>query len=39
MSLTVIGHITGIDDDGGLSDIDALSEHFQSKPYPDRDRP
>ncbi len=36
MSLTVIGHITGIDNDGGLSDIDAPSEHCQGKPYPDR---
>ncbi len=36
--LTVIGHVTDIYDDAGLKDIDALSQHYQGKPYPDRDR-
>lgn len=37
--LTAIGHVTRIYDDDGLADIDALSEHYQGKPYPDRERP
>ena len=37
--VTAIGHVTDIYDDDGLTDIDALSEHYQGKPYPDRDRP
>ena len=37
--MTVIGHVTDIYDDEGLKDIDALSEHYQAKPYPDRVRP
>jgi len=42
VSLTVIDgddwytHVTTI---GHVTDIDALSEHYQGKPYPDRDRP
>lgn len=37
--LTLIGHVTEIYADDGLTDIDALSQHYQGKPYPDRDRP
>ena len=37
--ITAIGHVTRIYEDDGLADIDALSEHYQGKPYPDRDRP
>lgn len=37
--LTVIGHVTEIYDDVDLTDIDALSAHYQGKPYPDRERP
>lgn len=37
--VTVIGHVSEIYDDEGLADIDALSEHYQGKPYPDRHRP
>ncbi|MFS0900477.1 TIGR03618 family F420-dependent PPOX class oxidoreductase [Mycolicibacterium litorale] len=37
--LTLIGHVTDMYDDEGLSDIDALSQHYQGKPYPDRKRP
>lgn len=37
--VTVIGHVTDIYDDDGLTDIDALSHHYQGKEYPDRDRP
>lgn len=36
--MTVIGHVTEIYDDDGLADIDALSEHYQGKEYPDRNR-
>ena len=37
--ITIIGHVTEIYDDDGLTDIDALSQQYQGKPYPDRDRP
>ncbi len=37
--VTVIGHVVDIHDDDGLTDIDALSEQYQGKPYPDRNRP
>jgi PPOX class probable F420-dependent enzyme len=37
--LTLIGRITDMYDDEGLTDIDALSQHYQGKPYPDRERP
>jgi PPOX class probable F420-dependent enzyme len=37
--VTLIGHVSEIYDDEGLADIDALSEHYQGKPYPDRNRP
>lgn len=37
--VTAIGHVTRIYEDDGLADIDALSEHYQGKPYPDRGRP
>lgn len=37
--VTLIGHVVEIYDDEGLADIDALSEHYQGKPYPDRKRP
>jgi PPOX class probable F420-dependent enzyme len=37
--ITIIGHVTEIYEDDGLADIDALSQHYQGKPYPDRDRP
>lgn len=37
--ITVIGRVTRIYDDVGLVDIDALSEHYQRRPYPQRDRP
>ncbi|WP_422748859.1 PPOX class F420-dependent oxidoreductase [Mycobacterium sp. WMMD1722] len=37
--VTVIGHVSDIYDDEGLADIDALSQHYQGTPYPDRDRP
>jgi len=36
--VTVIGHVTDIYDDDGLTDIDALSQHYQGTAYPDRDR-
>jgi PPOX class probable F420-dependent enzyme len=37
--ITVIGRVIRIYDDDGLADIDALSEHYQGRPYPQRDRP
>ena len=37
--VTAIGHVVRIHEDEGLADIDALSEHYQGKPYPQRDRP
>lgn len=37
--LTLIGHVTEMYDDEGLTDIDALSQHYQGKQYPDRQRP
>lgn len=37
--VTVIGHVTDIYDDDDLADIDALSQHYQGQPYPDRMRP
>ncbi|MGQ9406461.1 PPOX class F420-dependent oxidoreductase [Mycolicibacterium gilvum] len=37
--VTVIGHVTEIYDDDGLTDIDALSRHYQGTQYPDRERP
>lgn len=37
--VTVIGRVTDIYDDDGLTDIDALSRHYQGKEYPQRDRP
>jgi PPOX class probable F420-dependent enzyme len=37
--VTLIGRVTDIYDDDGLADIDALSQKYQGKPYPDRDRP
>lgn len=37
--VTVIGHVSEMYDDEGLADIDALSEHYQGQPYPDRKRP
>jgi PPOX class probable F420-dependent enzyme len=37
--VTAIGHVTEIYDDDGLADIDALSQHYQGKRYPARDRP
>jgi PPOX class probable F420-dependent enzyme len=36
--VTVIGRVTEIYDDEGLADIDALSRHYTSDPYPRRDR-
>lgn len=36
--ITIIGRVTEIYDDDGLTDIDALSQHYQGKPYPDRGR-
>jgi PPOX class probable F420-dependent enzyme len=36
--ITIIGHVTEIHEDDGLTDIDALSQHYQGKQYPDRDR-
>jgi PPOX class probable F420-dependent enzyme len=36
--LTVIGHVTEIYEDDGLTDIDALSQHYQGSEYPDRGR-
>jgi PPOX class probable F420-dependent enzyme len=37
--ITLIGHVTEMYDDEGLRDIDALSQHYQGTPYPDRRRP
>ena len=37
--VTAIGHVTEIYDDDALTDIDALSQHYQEKRYPARDRP
>ena len=37
--VTAIGRVVRMYDDEGLADIDALSQHYQGKPYPDRDRP
>jgi PPOX class probable F420-dependent enzyme len=37
--VTVIGCVTEMYDDEGLSDIDALSRHYSGEPYPVRDRP
>jgi PPOX class probable F420-dependent enzyme len=37
--VTVIGHVSEIYDDEGLADIDAISQHYQGTPYPDRKRP
>jgi PPOX class probable F420-dependent enzyme len=37
--VTVIGRVTQMYDDEGLTDIDALSRHYQGKEYPQRDRP
>ena len=37
--VTLIGKVTEIYDDEGLADIDALSQHYQGKEYPQRDRP
>ncbi|MBX7446489.1 PPOX class F420-dependent oxidoreductase [Mycolicibacterium sp. 3033] len=37
--VTAIGRVVRMYDDEGLEDIDALSQHYQNKPYPDRDRP
>lgn len=36
--ITLIGHVTDIYDDDGLTDIDALSQHYQGQQYPDRSR-
>jgi PPOX class probable F420-dependent enzyme len=36
--VTLIGRVVEIYDDEGLADIDALSMHYQGKPYPTRDR-
>ena len=37
--VTVIGRVTEIYDDEGLTDIDALSQHYQGEKYAVRDRP
>jgi PPOX class probable F420-dependent enzyme len=37
--ITVIGRVIRIYGDDGLADIDALSEHYKGRPYPQRDRP
>ncbi|MBC2865581.1 PPOX class F420-dependent oxidoreductase [Streptomyces mexicanus] len=36
--LTLIGRVTQMRDDEGLTDIDRLSTHYTGKPYPDRVR-
>jgi PPOX class probable F420-dependent enzyme len=36
--ITLIGHVTEIYDDQGLADIDALSQHYGGRQYPDRER-
>ncbi|MFF0459415.1 PPOX class F420-dependent oxidoreductase [Streptomyces mexicanus] len=36
--VTLIGRVTRMRDDEGLSDIDRLSTHYTGKPYPDRVR-
>jgi PPOX class probable F420-dependent enzyme len=36
--ITIIGRVTDIYDDEGLTDIDALSQQYQGKQYPDRSR-
>ncbi len=36
--VTLIGRVTQMRDDEGLTDIDRLSTHYTGKPYPDRVR-
>ncbi|KQY09218.1 F420-dependent oxidoreductase [Mycobacterium sp. Root135] len=36
--ITLIGRVVDIYDDEGMVDIDAVSQHYQGKPYPRRDR-
>jgi len=36
--ITLIGRVVDIYDDEGMADIDAVSQHYQGKPYPRRDR-
>lgn len=36
--ITLIGRVVDIYDDEGMTDIDAVSRHYQGKPYPRRDR-
>jgi PPOX class probable F420-dependent enzyme len=36
--VTLIGHVADLVDDEGLADIDRLAEHYQGRPYPQRDR-
>ncbi|MBK3625012.1 PPOX class F420-dependent oxidoreductase [Streptomyces sp. MBT49] len=37
--VTLIGRVTGLREDDGLTDIDRISTHYTGKPYPDRVRP
>jgi PPOX class probable F420-dependent enzyme len=37
--ITLIGRVIKIYDDEGMTDIDAVSQHYQGQPYPRRDRP
>ena len=37
--VSVVGRVTEMRDDEGLVEIDRLSQHYRSKPYPDRERP
>lgn len=36
--VTLIGRVTEMRDDEGLTDIDRLSRHYTGNPYPQRDR-
>jgi PPOX class probable F420-dependent enzyme len=36
--ITLIGRVVDIYDDDGMADIDAVSQHYQGKLYPRRDR-
>jgi PPOX class probable F420-dependent enzyme len=36
--VSVIGHVVGLRDDEGMTDIDRVSRHYTGGPYPDRVR-
>lgn len=37
--VSVVGRVVEMRDDEGLIDIDRLSRHYRSRPYPERERP